>query len=139
MKKTTVTITYTSLTTLIDALSDAPATAESIIDQAINFLVACGATIDNLTGDAESKTGTYTQAQAGAILTMATAIYASTYLTSGGSSSNVNLGPASLSQSSSSSAGAGSLFELADKLARKLATVSNDPPLFVSNDPVPTS
>lgn len=135
----TVTITYTSLTTLINALSGSPETAETIIDHAINLLVSCDAEIANLTGDEGAKTGDYTQAEAGAILTLAAAIYSSTYLTSGGNSKNINLQGVSLGRSSSASSGAGGLFELAEKLANKLQTADeNDPPIFVSNDPVPT-
>ena len=134
-----VTITYASLTTLINALSDSPAAAEDIIDQAINLLVTCGVDLDVLTGSSPNKTGTYTQAEAGAILTLATAVYANTYLTSGGSSKSVGLGPASLSQSSSTSSGPSSLMELAESLAKKLNLASIDAPLYVSNDPVPTS
>ena len=139
-----VTLTYESLTSLINALSSSAATAENLIDQAINMIVSASKerlTISVLAGDAGSKTGTYSQAEAGAILFLAAQLYSQIYLTSGGSSKNVSLQGVSLGQSSNSSSGAGSLQELAKNFADQLiiADESVDPPIYVSNDPVSTS
>ena len=116
----TVTVTYESLTTLVGDDTIEAATAEQIIDQAINKLVLNHASVDNLTGDAESKTGTYTQAQAGAILELAVAIYTQTYKAGGAQSQSYTLGGVSTSQSASTSSGASSLQQLAKDLANEL-------------------
>ena len=136
-----VTITYTSLTDLINALSSNATVAEAIIMQAQNLLVTYGAEITLIAGVAGARTGSYTQAEAGAILQLACAVYSQSYLTSGGSSKNISLQGVSLGQSSNASSGAGSLNDLAEKLAKQLiaSDVTLDPPIFVSNDPVPTS
>jgi len=71
-----VSITYTSLTTLVDA-SLAVATAEAIIDNAINELNLYGDGVDlpNMTGTSGSKTLSVESKEAGAILKVAKAIY----------------------------------------------------------------
>lgn len=53
--------------------------AEIQIDAAINLLNTYGAGLDNLTGAAGAKTGSYTSSQAGAIMTMAQKVYATRY------------------------------------------------------------
>jgi len=115
-----VDITYTSLTTLVNDTGLAAATAEQIIDQAINKLVTNRATVANLTGAAGAKTGTYSQATAGAILELAVAIYAQTYKSSGAQTKSYGMGPLQISQSTSSGGGAAALQQLAKELANEL-------------------
>jgi hypothetical protein len=114
------TITYTSLTNLLSDSSITAAKAEAVLIQAINMLVTEGAAIDALTGAEGSRTGTYTQAEAGAILQMAVAVYAQMYKQAGASASAYNIGGISSSQSASASGGAGSLQALAKELAKRL-------------------
>lgn len=114
------TITYTSLTNLLSSTSITPAKAEAVLMQAINMIVTEGAAITQLAGAEGSRTGTYTQIQAGAVLEMAVAVYAQIYMQAGASSSSYGLGALSQSSSASSSGGSGSLQTLAKALAKRL-------------------
>lgn len=116
----TETITAASLTNLVDDTSISTAKAEALIMQAIDMLVTEGASISQLTGAEESRTGEYTQEQAGAIRQLSVACYAQMYKSSGASSSSYGLGNLSKNQSVSASGGSGSLQELARALAKRL-------------------
>ena len=115
-----VDITYTSLTTLVNDTGLAAATAEQIIDQAINKLATNRATVANLTGAPGAKTGTYSQAAAGAILELAAAVYSQTYKSSGAQAKSTGLGPLQTSRSTSSGGSAAALQQLAKELANEL-------------------
>ena len=115
-----VTITYTSLTTLVNDTSISATAAEQIIDQAINKLATNGATVANLTGVAGAKTGTYSQATAGAILELAAAVYSQTYKSSGAQAKSTGLGALQTSWSTSSGGSAAALQQLAKELANEL-------------------
>jgi len=107
--------------------------SEIVLDGAINLLNTFGADIDNLTGVAGSKTGTYTSAQTGAIMTMAQKIYSKHWKNAANSSTN--LGSMGVTYGADTE-----LLTYAGKLAKalKTATTTGNIPIFVSNDPVPT-
>ena len=98
----TTTINAALLKALINDSSVTDASAELIIDHAINKLNLFGAELPNLGGAAGSKTRNYTSEQTGAIIDVAIVVYSTNYKTSGGSSSSISLGGLSLSDSSSS-------------------------------------
>ena len=108
--------------------------AEIIIDQSINLLNVYGAEIDNLTGTAGTKTGDYTSAQAGAIMTIAQKVYAKHYVNAS-QTANSTLGPAGIGFGADTE-----LLTYAEKLGGTLKTASTtgNIAIFVSNDPVPT-
>ena len=85
----------------------AAADAENIIDAAINriALYLKFKSLRNLGGVAGAKTLTVSQAEHGGIITVAIAIYAKDYVSSGASSSSFAMGGISSSQSASSSTG----------------------------------
>ena len=114
-----VSVTYTTLTHLVNDTSIAPATAEEIIDQAINILNTYGCSLSNMTGVAGAKTLTVTSAEAGAVIAVAVEIYSQYYVSSGASSNSYGLGPLSVSQSSSSQ-GTGSVYAVAKDAADRL-------------------
>ena len=130
----TITINAALLQTQFNEADISAANAETIIDGSINLLNTFGADIDNLTGDAGTKTGDYTSAQAGAIMALAQQIFAKHY-TNASQTSSTTLGPAGLSYGSDTA-----LLTYAEKLATAIkgtSTVGNIA-IFVSNDPVPT-
>jgi hypothetical protein len=132
----TVTLTYLNLTTIINDSALAAATAEAIMDHAINKIALNGYALANLSGSAGSKTGTYTQAEAGAIIDVATTIYAVNYKNSGSGSTSLSLG--NISQSSSTSTGSQqSINDSAMQAARTLKTQSSDPPVYIANAELP--
>jgi hypothetical protein len=63
--------------------------AEVVLDGGINMLNVFEAGIPNLTGAAESKTGTYTSAQTGAIMAMAQQIYQKHFKNASGANAQV--------------------------------------------------
>ena len=69
------TVTATEFKTLIDDTALADATAEIIIDQAINCLNRFGAELSNLGGTAGSKTVSVESKQKGAIYDVARVVY----------------------------------------------------------------
>ena len=93
-----VTLDATSLSNLVDT-SLAAATAENIIDAAINRIAGYGYTIVNLTGTAGTKTLTVTQAELGWVQSVAVAIYAREYKNSGSTSQSVSANGLSSSSS----------------------------------------
>ena len=99
----TTTITAASLEPLIGNPGLTAAVAEAILDHAINKINSYGASVNNLTGTAGSKTGTYSSQEAGFILDVAISIYAVNYKTSGSSSHSESAGGLSFSESSSTS------------------------------------
>ena len=129
-----ITVNATLLQTQFNDSSISNEDAETNLDAAINLLNTFGAEIDNLTGGAGAKTGTYTSAQAGAIMTLTQKIYAKHYKNADQTSS-ANLGPAGMSFGSDTE-----LLTYAEKLATALKTASTvgNIAIFVSNDPVPT-
>ena len=130
----TTTINATLLQKQFHDTDIAIADAEIVIDGAINILNTFGADIDNLTGTTPNMTGTYTSAQAGAIITLSQKVYAKHY-TNPSQTSSVQLGPAGSGFGSDSE-----LLTYAEKLAGALKTASTtgNIAIFVSNDPVPT-
>lgn len=85
------------------------ATAEALIDQAINLLNTFGAELDNLV----AGTGDYTSAQAGAVGVMAREIYQKLYKNAAGA--NVGVGGLNVTYSSDTQ-----LLNIAEKLAQRL-------------------
>ena len=88
--------------------------AEICLDGGIDLLNTFGAGLDNLTGAAGSKTGTYTSKQAGAIMVMAQQIYSKHYKNASGTS-NATLGPAGIGYTSDNM-----LLTMAETLAEKI-------------------
>lgn len=108
---------------------------EIVADNAINTLnIFLNTALDNLSGDAGSKTGTYTSAQAGGILSVGLWVYREMYKHSEGDSGQLG----ALGQSYSPSV---YILNFAERVARQLnrKEAAGDVPLYVSNDPVPTS
>ena len=98
-----VTVNAAMLQNLVNESTTLTATkAEVIEDQAINLLNVYGATLDNLTGTAGTKTGTYTSKQAGAIMNVAVCVYSFSFKGGGSNSSSQSIGSLSISESSSS-------------------------------------
>jgi len=95
------TINATLLQTLFNNDDITATKAETVIDQAIDLLNVFDAGLDNLTGAAGSKTGTYTSTQKGAIMTLAQQIYSKQYVNPAETSS-VNIGPLGTSYGGSS-------------------------------------
>lgn len=91
--------------------------AEIVIDAGINLLNVYGAALDNLAGGAGTKSGTYTSAQAGAIMTMAQQIYSKHFKNA--SQANPQLGGLGLTYSSDTQ-----LLRFARELAFQLKTRS---------------
>ena len=113
--------------------SDIPtAKAETILTQAIDLLNTFGAGISAMTGAVGSKTLAATSAESGTIMTMAREVYSVMYKNADDSSSG-SIGSLSASYSSNNR-----LLDFAEKLAAKLktTTITDDPPIFVYNDPV---
>ena len=113
--------------------SDIPtAKAETILVQAIDLLNTFGAGISAMTGAVGSKTLAATSAESGTIMTMAREVYSVMYKNADDSSSG-SIGSLSSSYSSNNR-----LLDFAEKLAAKLktTTITDDPPIFVYNDPV---
>jgi hypothetical protein len=71
----TVTINSTLLQNQFGDTDITATNAEIVLDGGINLLNTFGAGITNLTGVAGTKTGSYTSAQAGAIMAIAQQIY----------------------------------------------------------------
>jgi len=109
--------------------------AEVVLDGAINMLNAFRADIDNLTGTAGSKTGTYTSAEVGAIMAMAQQIYQKHFKNPQGIT-NTAIGGVNSGFSMDTQ-----LLTFAKTLARELrySVASTTPPIYLSNDPIPTS
>jgi hypothetical protein len=128
------TITYATLNILInDSLSQA--TGEAIINHAINKINLYLPTDDNL---AElTGSGVYTSAEAAAIMDVAVTVYNNTYVNSGAQSTSNSMGQISESNSTSASA-IGNINDVAQQVAKALKRASGDPPIYLSNDPVPT-
>jgi hypothetical protein len=137
----TQTITYTTLTTLINDSTVTAAQAEAIIDHAINKIniyMPTANVLTNLSGTSGSMTGTYTSAQAGGIIDVAVIVYNNIYINSGAQSTSTGVG--GLQYSSSGSSTSGSLIDdVAKEVARQLKTAAADPPIYVGNSPLPTS
>lgn len=72
--------------------------AEVVLDGAINLLNVYGAGLSNLSGDAGSKSGSYSTEHTGAIMTMSQQIYAKHFKNA--ANANVNVGGLGLSYSS---------------------------------------
>ena len=125
-------------TLLKDQFNDSSITvtkAEVVLDGGINLLnTYLNTALSNLTGAAGSKTGTFTSAETGAILAMALQIYQKNYKNPSGAS-NVNISSLGISYSTDMQ-----MLEFAEKLAAQLnvSVATGDPPIWVSNDPVPT-
>jgi hypothetical protein len=136
----TQTVTYTTLTTLINDSTVTAAQAEAIIDHAINkiniYMPAANA-LDNLSGTSGSKSGTYSSAEAGGIIDVAVAVYNNIYVNSGAESTSRSMGV--ISESSSGSSTSMSIDDVAKDVARQLRTAAADPPIYVGNSPLPTS
>jgi hypothetical protein len=136
----TQTVTYTTLTTLINDSTVTAAQAEAIIDHAINkinvYMPSANA-LDNLSGTSGSKTGTYTSAETGGIIDVAVAVYNNIYVNSGAESTSFGLG--AISSSSSGSSTSMSIDDVAKDVARQLRIAAADPPIYVGNSPLPTS
>ena len=110
-----VTVTGTIFKTRLQD-GDASATeAEYSLETAIDLLNTYGAGLDSLTGDAGSKTGSYTSAEAGAIWTMAREVYKVHWKNADGASSAV--GAVNMSAVNDTY-----LLRMARQLARQLAT-----------------
>lgn len=108
-----VTITGTLAQTQFNKSSISATIWETIIDGGINLLNTYGAGLSNLSGTAGSKTGTYTSAQAGAILTITQQIFSKHYI----NADNTTNANASLTLSYSND---NQLLTFASALARQL-------------------
>jgi hypothetical protein len=126
-----VTITGTTARNQLNDSEISVTNMEICVDGAINLLNTYGAGLSNLTGAAGSKTGTYTSAQGGAIMTMTQQIYSKHFKHA--TQTNVNVGSVGLSYVSDTQ-----LLTFASKLTVAMKTQTNDPPIYLSNDPVPT-
>lgn len=115
-----VSLTASSLSTLVNDTTITAATAEIIIDQAVNTLNLYGASLSNMTGVAGAKTLAATSAEAGAILDVAVEIYSQYYVSSGAQSSSYGIGGLSVSQSSGGGGGTASIHEVAMLAAHRL-------------------
>ena len=113
------TITATWLQSAFNDDSIEAEDAEIVIDDAIDLLNSFGADLDNLTGTAGSKTGSYTSGQAGAIKVISKEIYARHYKNASGES-GVSLGPASVSYMSDTG-----LLKMVETLSQKIKGGSN--------------
>ena len=121
------TITYETLQDLLN-ITIAAASAEAIIDHAINLLNAYGADLANMAGTAGTKSWSGESREAGAIMEVASSIYNNKFLTSGGNSSSFGFQGISSSNTANSSTtgGAGGPESLAQSLARQLSELEVD-------------
>lgn len=130
----TTTIDATLFQNLYNDSSITATKAEIIIDQSIDLLNTYGVGLSNLTGSAGSKTGSYTSAQAGAIMTMTRETYATLYKNAPDKTSGT-LGPAGASYSTNNR-----LLDFAKELAGQLllidAVADATPAIYVYNDPI---
>ena len=92
--------------------------AEVILDGAINMLNVYGAGLSNLAGVAESKSGSYTSAQVGAVMAVAREIYSQHFK----NAEQTNVAVASISLAYSR----GDLLAMAQNIAKQLVGVSFD-------------
>jgi hypothetical protein len=115
-----VTITYESLTDLVNDLSSDAATAEAILMQAAYKINGYGYDMTVISGSEESRSGSYTEAEAGWLLNVAVQIYVEYYKTAGASSESYSLGGINSSQSTSQGSGRGTSDALAKKAANQL-------------------
>lgn len=108
--------------------------AEYIIDDVIDYInLIAGTSISNLSGTAGTKTTTVTNDQNAAIkLLLPLMLKDAKYKTN----DNSTLGPAGVSATLNSQNPV--FIEMFEKAIAKLAYTTIDPPIFVSNDPVPT-
>lgn len=97
--------------------------AEVVLDGAINMLNAYNEGLDNLTGTAGSKTGSYTSAQVGKIMAVAQQIYQRHWKNASGA--NASVGNLSLNY-----AGDYQLLTFAKMLARE----QTEPPISIGTD-----
>ena len=126
----TITVNAASLQTLVHDTALADASAEAIIDHAVNKLNLYGASVTNLS----SGTGSYTSAEAGAILDVAAIIYAVNTRNSGAQNSSLGIGGLNISESSAS--GLQMIAAAAKEAAGQLRLTSSGPPIFFANPPI---
>lgn len=123
----TLTVNGTLFKSQINNTDMTATAAEQVIDAAINLLNTFGADVDNLTGTAGTKTGSYTSAETGAIITLSQQVYARFYCnpeqTNSESVSNLNAGYTSDNQ----------LLKMAKTLADELIRVNREPPIYIAN------
>lgn len=113
-----VTVTGTVFKARLNDSAVTATQAEYSLETAIDMLNTYGAGLDSLTGDAGSKTGSYTSAQAGAIWAMAREVYKVHWKNADGTAS---AGVGGISQSHTSDA---YLMRFARNLANQLKTRS---------------
>jgi hypothetical protein len=126
----TTTINGTLLQTQFQDSDITVTNAEIVVDAAIDLLNVFGADLDNLTGAAGSKTGSYTSAEAGAVMTLAREVYRTRFSNAQGINPTVSSVSASYSESD--------LLVYAEKLGLQLQkpTTRAAPPIYVYNSPI---
>ena len=132
----TITVNGTLLQSQFNDSDTSVTNMEIVADNAINTINIFAATaLSNLTGTAGSKTGSYTSAQAGSIMAVALQVYREMFKHAAGNS-NVTLSQLGVSFTPSVQ-----LLNFAERVAKQLdrKTASDSPPIYVSNDPVPTT
>lgn len=117
-----VTVTYETLTDVINALSADAATAEAILMQAAYRISGYGYAMTVISGVEGARTGTYTAAETGWLIAVAVQIYVEYYKSAGASSQSFGLGGISTSQSTSQSKGMGAADALAKEAAERLTS-----------------
>jgi hypothetical protein len=131
-----VTVTGSLLQSQFNDSTTTATQMEVVCDNAINTLnIYLNTALSNLSGSAGSKTGTYTSAQAGGILAVSLPVYREMWKHADGENTG------GLGALSSSYTPTIQLLNFAERIARQLnrKAASDNPPLYVSNDPVPTS
>ena len=131
-----ITVTYTTLTTPINAaVTDiSAADSEALINTAVDTLNIFGLGITRLTGSSESMTATWTSQQLGAVTAVFRILYASYY--NNAANTNNTLGPSSVSTADlmSNPTAWAMIQQIASEL--KGITARASPPIYISNPPI---
>lgn len=135
---TDYTITYASVTGVLNDDDLEAADAETLINAAVDTLNIFGCDIPRLAGTAESMTASWSSAELGAVTAVTRVIYNSYWKNA---ANNTGVGLSSLSVNTADLMSNATTWAMIETIAGKLITVpaaaAGSPPIYLSKDPIP--